>query len=402
VPTSSGLLRDSRGRRPSPQLRQAVLALDDFEVLASRRLPRPVFGYIANGSETNWSRDDNRAAFRDYALLPRSLVDVAARSLETELFGETSTAPFGIAPVGLSALAAYRGDLALAAAAARSGIPMILSGASLIRMEEVAAVNPRAWFQAYLPGRLDQIDAHLDRIGAAGFRTLVVTVDVPVISNRENAVRSGFSAPLRPSVRLAWDGVARPRWTVATFLKTMLLHGMPHFENTPVGRGAPILARNVLNLVDDRDRLGWDHIAHIRRRWPGRLVLKGILHVADAVRAMEHGIDGLIVSNHGGRQLDTAPSALRTLPSIADAVGSKVTVMLDGGIRRGTDVLKAMALGADFVFLGRPFIYAASVGGEAGVSHAIALLAQEIDRDMALLGTRSLSEIDAAVCFRVR
>ncbi|MBX3529406.1 MAG: alpha-hydroxy-acid oxidizing protein [Rhizobiaceae bacterium] len=375
-----------------------VLALDDFELLARQHLPRPVFGYIANGSETNGSRDDNRAAFAEYQLLPKVLVDVASRSQSTSLFGVEHAAPFGIAPVGLSALAAYRGDLVLAQTARRVGIPMIMSGASLIRMEDVARAAPDSWFQAYFPGDVGRIDPFVDRIAAAGFKTLVATVDVPVISNRENAARAGFTAPLRPGPRLALDGILHPRWTVGTFLRTLLQHGLPHFENGSPQRGLPILARNVAYQHDGRDSLDWRCMAHLRKRWGGRLVVKGILRAEDARRAVGEGLDGIMVSNHGGRQLDGTPSPLRVLPGIVDAVGGAVPVMLDSGVRRGSDVIKALALGASFVFLGRPFIFAASVGGQAGVLHLVRLLADEIDRNMAMLGINRLAELDRSFC----
>lgn len=369
------------------------LALDDFEVMARRRLPRPIFGYIATGSETNASRDDNLAAFKEHWLVPRALVDVSSRTQRAELFGVSYDAPFGIAPIGFSSLAAYRGDIVLAEAAAEARIPMIMSGASLVRMEEVAKVAPHAWFQAYLPGRVELIQAHLDRISAAGFGTLVITVDVPVVSNRENSIRAGFSAPLRPSLRLAWDGLMRPRWTCGTFLRTLLRHGMPHFENSAPERGPPIIARDVAHHLEGRDRFDWSDLRYVRKHWGGRLVLKGILRAEDATQALREGVDGIVVSNHGGRQLDGAPSPLRVLTAISRALEGRMPVMYDGGIRRGTDVLKALALGADFVFVGRPFIYAAAAKGRDGVVHAARLLSDEISRDMALLGFNTLNDV---------
>jgi L-lactate dehydrogenase (cytochrome) len=269
---------------------------------------------------------------------------------------------------------------------------MVMSGSSLIRLEEVAAENPDAWFQAYLPGETARIAALLDRVAAAGFATLMVTVDVAVLPSRENNVRAGFSTPLRPSLRLAWDGITHPRWLFGNALRTIVRHGMPHFENSFAERGAPILARNVERDFSKRDHLSWTHLEQIRRQWKGRLVVKGIMSVADARIAREGGVDGIVVSNHGGRQLDSTVSPLRVLPEIAAEAGA-MTVMMDSGIRRGTHVLKALALGAKFVFVGRPFNYAASIGGEAGVRHAISLLAAEIDRDMALLGINRVEEM---------
>jgi L-lactate dehydrogenase (cytochrome) len=213
-----------------------------------------------------------------------------------------------------------------------------------------------------------------------------------VAANRENNIRSGFSTPLRPSLRLAWDGAIRPRWLFGTPARTLVKHGMPHFENSFAHRGAPILARRALRDFSSKDHFDWSHIALIRERWRGRLVIKGILDPEDARIAREQGADGIIVSNHGGRQLDYAVSALRMLPAVVRAAGD-LPVMLDGGVRRGTDVLKAIALGARYVFIGRPFLYAAAITGEEGVAHAIGLLATEINRDMALLGINSLSEM---------
>ncbi|VFR56308.1 L-lactate dehydrogenase [plant metagenome] len=370
------------------------LSLDDFEAAARRHLPGPLFGFVAGAAETGTSADANRRAFARHALVPRVLRDVSARQTGVTLFGNSHALPFGIAPMGISALTAYLGDVVQARAAAALGMPMILSGSSLIRMETVIAHHPQAWFQAYVPGDTARIEALLERVRQAGFGTLVVTADVPISGNRENNVRCGFSTPLRPSWQLAWQGATHPRWLCGTALRTLARHGMPHFENASAARGAPILSRRAVREFDGRDNLGWTHLAHIRQRWPGKLVVKGILHADDARLARDAGADGIIVSNHGGRQLDHAPAALDRLPGIAQAVGADLAVMVDGGLRRGTDVLKAYALGARMVFLGRPFNYAAAVAGEAGVRHAATLLAQEVARDMALLGIRQLDELD--------
>ncbi|QGY05363.1 alpha-hydroxy-acid oxidizing protein [Methylobacterium mesophilicum SR1.6/6] len=382
IPASAG-----RRRRPF------ALALADYEAAARRRLPRPVFGYIAGAAETNAALDDNRQALREYGFVPRVLVGVGARKTATPMFGRDYAAPFGIAPMGLSALAAYRGDIALAAAARAARVPMIMSASSLIRMEDVIPHNPEAWFQAYLPGEPDRIVALIDRIAAAGFGTLVVTVDTVISGNRENITRTGFSTPLRPSLRLALDGLARPRWTAGTFLRTLARHGMPHFENSHAARGAPILSASVLRDFGNRDHLCWDHLRLVRDRWRGRLVVKGIMAAADARTARDLGADGVILSNHGGRQLDATVSPLRTLPAVVQALGGTIPVMIDSGFRRGTDVLKAMALGAAFVFVGRPFLYAASLGGRAEVERAITILKDEVGRNMGLLGVNALSEL---------
>jgi L-lactate dehydrogenase (cytochrome) len=389
----------AKDRLSSRRLRD-VLSLDDFERVARRHLPHPVFAYVAGGAETDWSLRDNRAAFADYAFLPRALVDVSRRSPATTLFGRTYAAPFGIAPMGMCALYAYRGDLVLARAAAKANVPMMMSGTSLIPLEDVARQTPGTWFQAYLPGTAEEIVPLVERVARAGFETLVITVDCQIPGNRENNVRAGFSAPLRPTARLVFDGLSHPRWLAGTFLRTLAQHGMPHFENNFAARGAPILSRNVLRDYSDRGQLDWRHWRLVRDMWKGTLVIKGILDPRDAKRAQELGADGVIVSNHGGRQLDGAIAPLRMLPAIVAAC-SDIPVMIDSGLRRGTDVLKALALGARFVFVGRPFGFAAAVAGDAGVRHAIDILASEIDRDMGMLGITRLGELDSSWLVRV-
>src|SRR6266581_5642455 len=217
--------------RALPRALARILALEDFEEPARRYLPRPMFGYVSGGAETNASLRANRAQFDEIEFSPRVLVDVSTRTAKTTLFGRGYGAPFGIAPMGGTSMAAYRGDIVLARAAAAANIPMIMSGSSLIRLEDVAKECKTTWFQAYLPGDVPRITALIERVARAGFEILVITVDSQVAGNRENNVRAGFSTPLRPTARLAWDGITHPRWLFGTFLRTLLQHGMPHFEN---------------------------------------------------------------------------------------------------------------------------------------------------------------------------
>ncbi|MFJ3046456.1 alpha-hydroxy acid oxidase [Herbaspirillum chlorophenolicum] len=368
------------------------LSLHDFEKAAKERLPVPLYAYVSGAVEDEQSINANRSAFRRYAFRPDVLVDVSRIDTSMTLLGKRYVSPAGIAPMGLSSMTSYRGDVAMAVAARKAGALCIMSGSSLIRLEEVMDAAPGTWFQAYLPGRQDQIDALIARVAAAGVETLVLTVDTPVAANRENNIRAGFSTPLRPSLSLAWQGVSHPRWLFGTFIKTLLRHGMPHFENNYATRGAPIMSSNVLRDFSDRGHLNWTHAADVRRQWKGPMVIKGILNPADARRAREMGADAVIVSNHGGRQLDGSVAPLLVLPEIVEAAGS-MPVMIDSGVRRGTDVLKALALGAKAAWIGRPFNYAATVGGEAGVSHALKLIHDEIRRDMGLLGVTSLEAI---------
>lgn len=387
---------------------QRILALDDFEIEARRYLPRPLFGYIAGAAEANQSLYANRNAFAELSLIPRVLRDVSSRSQSVDLLGETYAAPFGIAPMGMGALLGYRADIALARAAHDARIPMAVSGSSLIPMETIAREGGARWFQAYLPGDHERIASLIDRAARAGYDTLLLTADVAVSGNRENNVRNGFSTPLRPSLDLAWQGLTHPGWLLGTALRTLVRHGMPHFENSYATRGAPILSRNVTRDFSNRDHLDWTHLARIRERWRGRLIVKGILHAADAKAACAAGVDGIIVSNHGGRQLDGAVTPMQALPHVVAACGD-IPVMLDGGVRRGTDVLKAVALGARLVFVGRPFMYAVAATGLPGVRHAIRILSEEIDRDMALMGMTKLSDLksdqlvhrhDCSACLR--
>ncbi len=376
------------------------LSLDDFECAAQRMLPKPIFGYVAGAAERGQSFTDNLDAFAKYSFVPRVLNDTSKRDISVQLFGERYAAPFGVAPMGIAAISGYRGDVALASAARTHELPFVLSSTSLIAMEEVLSADPKRWFQAYLPGKMQVIEALLDRVEKTGCKTLVITVDLPVGANRENNVRNGFSMPLRPSIALAWQGVSHPRWTINTFLRTVVRHGIPHFENTSANRGAPIIARDVTRDFSARDTFAWAHVEAIRNRWRGNLVLKGILALEDAKRAREKGADGVILSNHGGRQLDGAIAPMHVLQEIAGELGN-FPVMIDGGFRRGSDVLKALALGAKFVFVGRPFNFALAAAGELGVSHAMALLKAEIERNLSMLGSVDLASLHAEFVKRV-
>lgn len=371
------------------EARRRFLNLDDFETAARRILPPMLDMFVSGGVETNASLRANRESFQELSFVPRILNDVAGRSQKVKLFEREYAHPFGIAPMGDCAACAYRADLALASAAHAANIPLVLSAMSLIRLEEVHEVAPTAWYQAYLSANPAQIEGMADRVAAAGYETFVLTADIPVPPNREHYIRTGFSLPLRPSLDLAWQGLTHPRWLIGTLLRTLVRHGMPHFENLGADRGPPFLSSSAVRSMAGRDALDWESLKLLRRRWKGRLVVKGILSPEDAEKAEQHGVDAIIVSNHGGRQLDGAVAPLAALPRIRDRV-KDMPLLIDSGFRRGTDVLKALGLGASFVFIGRPFLYATVVAGAAGVRHAIALLGEEIDRDMAMIGIREI------------
>lgn len=381
-----------------PRILNRIYALEDFEPAARRHLPPPIFGYVAGAAETNASFEDNRAAFGEIGFVPRVGIDVSPRRLNCQILGMEFDLPFGIAPMGAAALTAYRGDLVMARAARDAGIPMIVSAASLIPLEEIAAEVPNVWYQAYLPQKMDDIAALLDRVAATGIDTLVVTLDSAVVPSRENNLRSGYRTPIRPNLRLFWNGVTHPHWALGTFLRTFLQHGNPHFENATATRGAPLLSRQAVRDFSGREFLNWALLAEVRRIWKGRLLFKGILHPDDVTKARELGADGVILSNHGGRQLDGAVAPLRVLTAALDRAQG-IPVMLDGGILRGTDILKALALGASFVFIGRPFNYAASVAGEAGMRHAIELLRVQLRADLGMLGLVDLAGLSRDMLF---
>jgi len=379
-----------RDRADVPRRFKNILCLEDFEEPARRFLPRPIFGYVQGGVESNTARDRSRAAFAEWEFMPRVLVDTRRRHQKTTLLGRTYDLPFGFPPMGGTSLAAYRGDSVLAEVAADLNTVMIQSGASLTPMERVREIGATAWFQAYLPGEKEIIVPLVERAQRAGFDTLVLTVDVQVPANRENNVRTGYNSPLRPTPRLAWDCLLRPRWLFGAFGRTVLEQGMPHLENMGFER-IPVMG-NLERPRLARDGLSWEHVGLMRKTWKGKLVLKGVLSPQDVRIARESGVDGILVSNHGGRQLDYSVAPLRALPGAVAEAGN-MAIMVDGGIRRGTDVLKALALGAHYVFVGRPFLYAASIAGAAGVHHAASLLRDEISRDMAMLGITSLAEM---------
>ncbi len=292
--------------------------------------------------------------------------------------------------MGGSALVAYDGHVVMARAAAEANIPFILSANSISPMEEVAKVNPNTWFAAYQSPDAGAIRGMVQRVARAGIRVLALTTDVPIGSNREADARAGFGFPIRPNPRLTWDVMTHPRWMTGVLGRTLLKRGYPHIVNLEPDGGPGLFSTKVKGIAA-HESLSWEHVRLMRDLWKGPFVLKGLLSPADVALAREHGVDGVILSNHGGRQLDYAVSPIQVL-SAAMVEARGMTVMIDSGFRRGTDVIKALALGAQCVFVGRPFLFAAVYAADAGVRHAIALLSKEIDRDMALLGLRRISE----------
>ncbi|WP_298215174.1 alpha-hydroxy acid oxidase [Acidocella sp.] len=376
-----------------------ILDLDQFQMVMKARLPRAVYTYAAAGSESEASLRANRAALDRWRLVTRVLAGVEKRDQHITLFNQRYASPFGIAPMGGAALIAYQGTVEMARAARAAAIPFILSANTIIPLEEVVKANPDMWFAAYQSPEEEAIHGMVRRLRAARVSVLVVTADVPIGSNREEDVRHGFALPIRPNLRLGLDVATHPGWVARTFLPTLLRRGQPHLVNLEPWGGPGLFSRKV-KTVASHEGLNWSHIRLLRRLWEGMLVIKGILSPADVALAKEAGADGVILSNHGGRQLDYAVAPMDILEEALDQAGP-MPVMLDGGFRRGTDIVKALALGAAAVFIGRPFLFAAAYAGERGVSHAIHLLRRELDKDMALLGTRRLEELAPAFLRKV-
>ncbi len=377
-----------------------VRSLGDLEQGARRRLPRSVFAFVESGADDQQAVGGAREAFARWEFVPRTLVDVSRRDQGVSLFGRSYASAFGVAPMGGAVVCGRQADLALARGAAEANIPFVLSGASTEPLEVIMEAAPNTWFQAYLSHDQERIDALLTRLERARVEVLVITTDVAVMGNRENAQRAGFSLPPVMTPRLAWDGVSHPSWLIHCLMSTLLRDGVPRQVNFEAEPGASILARKV-SPGDRRSRLSWDHIRHIRKRWKGPLVLKGVLSPDDAALARENGVDGLVLSNHGGRQLGAAVAPLDMIGEVR-AAAPGLTLLVDGGVRRGADVLKARALGAEMTLVGRPFLYGVAVAGQAGVEKTAALLKQEVDRDLALLGCPRLTDMHPGYLRRIR
>ncbi len=370
--------------------------IEDLRQQARRRLPRGVWEYLERGVEDETGMTRNREAFERITFRPRVLRQVDRIDLSTSLLGADSVLPFAIAPTGAAGMMWYRGDLALAKAAAKAGIPFCISSASTMDVEEFAGMEGTRWFQLYMWENRELSFDVVRRAHEAGCEALFVTLDLPVPPNREYLWRNGFGMPFQLNRRNVPDILAHPRWFAGVIGRYMMDGGLPQQANLPremkhsVARGAKPGA------LFKQDNLDWNDVKMLRDMWPGKLVLKGILHPEDAYLAQEAGADAVVVSNHGARALDHSIAAIDALPDIVDAVGGRMSVLLDSGIRRGSDVVKALALGADGAMVGRATLYGMAAAGEAGVTRAIALLGDEASRTMAMLGLTSVEQIDSS------
>jgi (S)-mandelate dehydrogenase len=372
-----------------------AINIADLRDLARRRLPRVVFDYLDGGAEDEATLAANREAFRRWALVPRILPGDAKVDLSAELFGERLAVPLIVGPTGLNGIFWPRADVLLARVASAAGAGFTLSTASNSSLEDVAAAGPGVrWFQLYAWGERSLWRRLLERAAAAGYRALAVTVDTLTIGKRERDLRNDFAHEVRYTAKVVLDGLRHPRWLMGVWLRG----GVPRFENmaefAPKGAGAPELTAFV--RARRNPALSWDDLAWLRGHWRGPFLIKGVLAVEDARQAADMGADGVVVSNHGGRQLDGAIASLDALVPIVDAVGDRLVVIVDGGVRRGADVVKALALGARAVLLGRAPLYGVAAGGEPGAARALAILRDELERAMLLTGCRSVAALSRA------
>jgi (S)-mandelate dehydrogenase len=368
----------------------------DLRLLAQRRLPRAIFDFIDGGSEDELTLRENQDAFRRVRFAPKTLVDVASINTKIDLLGQASNLPIIVGPTGASGFVWPNGDLALARAAAKAGIPFTLSTSASVSIEEIAAAaQSRRWFQCYIFKQRDFTMRLIARALQADYDALIVTVDFPVGGNRERDHRNDFSVPFRYTPRNVMDFAIHPGWAL-----TMLRHGIPTLRNLD-GFTASNHAATVASTVGRNydASFDWDGLKLIRDSWPRKLIVKGIVRQDDAARVVAMGADGLVVSNHGGRQLDGGVATLDALPAIAAAVKQRITVMVDGGIRRGSDVVKALALGADAVLLGRSTLYGLSAGGETGAQKALEIIRSEMVRTMQLCGVADVKDIEPEILF---
>jgi len=371
-------------------------SIDSLREKARRRIPRFAFDFLDGGAGTEAGLNRNRAAFENMRLLPRAMVNVEERSLATEFLGQRWSAPFGVAPIGMGNLIWPGADELVAAAACDADIPYILSTAGTTALERIAAIAPEhAWFQLYVGKSQAIVDDLLERVARAGFQVLVVTVDVPAPGRRLRDQHNGLSLPLKPSAMWGIELAAHPAWSFAT-----LRRGAPRFANLEpyAARNASASSLATLMAEQSSGRLDLDLVREIRTRWKGRMILKGILSPEDAARGRDIGADAVIVSNHGGRQLSGAPATLEALPAIRGKVGPDFPLILDGGIRAGEDVAKALAAGADFTLIGRAVMYGVAAM-PSGAGHAINLLKAELGQTCAQLGVVSPDEIDERFLF---
>lgn len=374
---------------------QEALNVHDLRIMARKRLPKWLFEFVDRGTEDEVALRNNRAAFERIKLKTQVLVNVSKRSQKTTLFGKEHGMPLGIAPTGPAGMLYYKGELELARAAKAANIPFTLATGSQTSMEDVARlVGGTLWFQLYMWSDVRMSHVLVERAKNAGFEALVVSVDGPVGTNREYNIRNGYTVPFRYTAKNTAAVLKRPGWLLGVIMRYWMSGGMPTRANFPEGMKEKFTHVSNAERKTKNDSLSWDDLGVLRDMWPGKLIVKGILTPSDAERAIARGADGIIVSNHGGRNFDSSMAPIEALAPIVDAVGNRTTVIVDSGFRRGSDVVKALAIGARLVMVGRATLWGTTVGGEAGAARAINFFREEISRTMAYLGCLEISDLN--------
>ena len=373
----------------------------DLREVARRRLPKGVFEYLDLGTEDMVSLNNNRRFIQDTKLLNKVLVDVSKIDTSVEIFGKSSALPLAIAPTGIAGLTWYEGELELAKAAARAGVPFALATGSNTALEKIVQeAGGRPWFQLYM-WREKQLSYDLvKRAHAVGYEALIWTVDIGLGANREHNKRNGFNTPYTANLKSLIDMSLHPEWLVTVMARYLANGGMPTHENYPPQYRGSVTGKASQAKALRADSVSWDDVDRLRDIWPGKLIIKGIMRVDDAQKAVERGADGIVISNHGGRNMDSAPSTLDVLPGIVKAVGDRTTVIVDSGVRRGSDLVKCLALGAKFALTGRATLYGTAAGGQAGAEKALAILKDELRRTMSYVGCATTPEIDGDILWK--
>lgn len=369
-------------------MQRKLYTVQQARQLAKRRLPRIIFDYIDGAAGNESSAIRNQTAFDLVQLQPRSFIHIDEHDISREFLGKRWQLPFGIAPMGMCNLAWPETDRMLAELATDFTIPLGVSTAASTSLEDMAAAaNGNAWFQLYVGQSIEQAFSMVQRVEAAGYETLILTVDAQKVAPRPRDLINGFGAPIKIGPKQFMDFALHPHWSLRS-----LAHGVPQIANFD-----PDEARRAFARDQKRGQVDWDFLQRLRERWRGKLLVKGVMHPADASRVAELGADGIYVSNHGGRQLASAPAALDMLPLIRQAVGSEFPLVFDSGVRGGESIIKTYALGADFVMLGRPFLYAAAAAGEMGLRSLIGSIRVELEAAMTQIGCSSISEFSQQI-----
>ena len=367
--------------------------IDDLRELAKRRIPAALFDYIEGYAEDGVTCKNNRKAFDSYKLIPRILVDVNKVSLKTKLFNNEIASPLVLAPTALSRLFHYKGEHAVANAAAKAGLIYTLSTLSSVSIEEIAQANGPRWFQIYCYKDREITRNMIRRAKAAGYSAVCLTVDANIGGNREQDLRNGLTIPPKLNLTTILNSLKHPTWLWQIATSAPITAANVHKEGSGIKQAISLLQYASEQLDPS---LTWKDIAWIRDEWDGTLIIKGILSIDDARQAVDFGADGIVLSNHGGRQLDHTPATIDILPEFVTVVGDKCDIIIDGGIRRGTDIIKAIALGAKACMIGRPYLYGLAADGQSGAGKAIDLLQSEIYKSMQLLGCQSIQDLDAS------